>query len=202
MYEPFQSAYSRDRRMRAASNVTLVVSDTELLDFFQRFDGASFGDGLYRVIHPADSARWHERVLLAFPDFATRATCFGYDWLGRAFALDAKRLEDGKPGVIMLEPGTGEVLKIPANLVTFHDVTLLTDHDAAVASSFYEKWRGTGGGAPDYDQCVGYKIPLFLAGVDDVENIELSDLDVYWHLMGQLIERTRGLPPGTRVRIK
>jgi hypothetical protein len=40
------------------------------------------------------------------------------------------------------------------------------------------------GGEPNYDQCVGYKKPLFLAGVDDVENIELSDLDVYRHLMG------------------
>jgi len=125
MYEAFQSAYSRDRWMRAASKVTAVVPDTELFDFFQRFGGASFGDGLYRVIHPADSARWHERVLLAFPNFATRATCFGYDWLGRAFALDAKRLEEGKPGVIMLEPGTGEVLKIPTNLSNFprRDVT-------------------------------------------------------------------------------
>jgi len=177
-------------------NVTPFVSDTELLDFFQRVGGAFIRDGLYRVIHPADSARWHERVLLAFPNFATRVTCFGYNWLGRAFAFDSNGPKREKPGVIMLEPGIGEVLEIPANLVTFHDETLLTYHDAAVASSFYEKCRGAGGSAPDYDHCVGYKKPLFLVGVDDVENIELSDVDVYWHLMGQLIERTRGLPPG------
>src|SRR5262245_42584809 len=66
MYELFQSACARDRWTRAASNVTPFVSDTELLDFFQWVGGAFFRDGLYRVIHPGDSARWHERVLLAF----------------------------------------------------------------------------------------------------------------------------------------
>ena len=29
--------------------------------------------------------------------------------------------------------------------------------------------------------------------------MELSDLDVYWHLMGQLILQTRDLRPGTKV---
>ncbi|WP_202385393.1 hypothetical protein [Altericroceibacterium endophyticum] len=41
---------------------------------------------------------------------------------------------------------------------------------------------------------------MFLGGVDDLENLELSDLDVYWHLSAQIIRQARGLPPGTSVR--
>jgi hypothetical protein len=170
--------------------------------FFEEFGGASFKGGLYRIIHPSDAGSWRERIALAFPDFAQRSTCFGYDWLGRAFALDSVRSDDGKPAVLLLEPGMDEVLEVPANLATFHNKILLEEHDAALASSFYEVWIASGGVAPTYDQCVGYKKPCFLGGVDDIENLELGDLDVYWHIMGQLIEQVRGLPPGSRVRIK
>jgi hypothetical protein len=48
----------------------------------------------------------------AFPDFATRACPFGSDWLGRLFAVDSARVENGEPLVLMMEPGTGEVLEI------------------------------------------------------------------------------------------
>ncbi|MCP2517553.1 MAG: T6SS immunity protein Tdi1 domain-containing protein [Achromobacter mucicolens] len=44
-----------------------------------------------------------------------------------------------------------------------------------------------------------YGIPLFLGGQDEVSNLELSDLDVYWHLLSQLIRQTRGLPAGTPI---
>jgi len=44
---------------------------------------------------------------------------------------------------------------------------------------------------------MGYRKPLFLGGSDEVENLEVSDLDVYWHIMGQIIRKTKGLPQGT-----
>jgi hypothetical protein len=101
----------------------------------------------------------------------------------------------------MFEPGTGEALAIPSNIQTFHDSELMEFGEAALAISFYQKWMAASGGqAPAYTQCVGYKTPLFLGGTDEVKNLELSDLDVYWHLMGQLIVKTRSLPPGTPVK--
>lgn len=38
-----------------------------------------------------------------------------------------------------------------------------------------------------HNQCVGYKVPLFLNGQDDIDNRELSDMEVYWGLMGQMV---------------
>ena len=40
--------------------------------------------------------------------------------------------------------------------------------------------------SPDPARCVGYKVPLFLGGADDIGDLELADLDVYWTITGQL----------------
>jgi hypothetical protein len=164
-----------------------------------RFGGASFDGGLYRIVRASDMSAWNERVALGFPDFAKRIACFGYDWLGRAFAADAARQAQGQPAVLLFEPGTGEVLAVPANIETFHDVELVQHRDRALASNAYKEWAARGGVVPAYAECIGYKVPLFLNGTDAFENMELSDLATYWHLMGQLIAKTRTLRPGTQV---
>jgi hypothetical protein len=87
----------------------------------------------------------------------------------------------------MLDPGTAEALEIPCNLRSFHEHELIAYEDAALASQLYSRWRQAGGAAPGYGTCVGYKVPLFLGGDDEVGNLETSDIDVYWHVTGQLI---------------
>jgi len=47
-----------------------------------------------------------------------------------------------------------------------------------------------------------YKRPLFLGGSDTTDNLEISDLEVYWLLVGQLIREAKGLPSGTSVRVR
>jgi hypothetical protein len=46
---------------------------------------------------------------------------------------------------------------------------------------------------------VGYGVPLFLGGQDVVDNLELTDLDVYWSVCGQLRCGAMSLPPGTSI---
>jgi type VI secretion system (T6SS) immunity protein Tdi1 len=203
MFEAFQRSFPRDPWQRPEGGALVEIpAASGLREFFSAFGGASFRGGLYRAIHPADLSEWKERINLAFPQFDERITCFGYDWLGRTFALDSKRSENGQLGVIMFEPGTGEALEIPSNLQTFHDAGLMEFGEVALAISFYEKWAAIEGVQPFYTQCIGYKKPLFLGGVDEVENLEVSDLNVYWHIMGQLIQKTTGLPAGTPVRVR
>ncbi|MES0032664.1 MULTISPECIES: hypothetical protein [unclassified Mesorhizobium] len=102
-------------------------------------------------------ARWNARVCLGFPEFTGRITCFGYDWLGTALAVDSQSLEQGELGVVMFEPGTGEALQVPANIRTFHEVDVIEDEDAALAANLYADWREAGGAEPAYNQCIGYK---------------------------------------------
>ncbi|MDO9473319.1 MAG: DUF1851 domain-containing protein [Caulobacter sp.] len=154
-------------------------------------------DGAYRLHQPADTERFTELARTAFPAFSDRIECFGADWLGRQFARDRGRLQNGEPLILMLEPGTGEALEIPANFAAFHERELIDEPDAVAAASFFEEWISAGGARPKYDQCIAYKLPLFIGGSDEVSNLHLSDLDVYWTVAAQLLAKTRGLPEGT-----
>jgi hypothetical protein len=49
------------------------------------------------------------------------------------------------------------------------------------------------------DKCVGYELPLLVGGPDNLDNMEVSDWEVYWTVVGRLKLRTAGLPDGTPV---
>ena len=201
MFPKFRQSFSPDAGCKPDS-VSIDTGVPSLNELLSSFSGVSFNHGLYRIVRAQDLAAWNNRIILGFPAFSGRVTCFGYDWLGRTFAIDAKRTEEGEPGVVMFEPGTGDALQIPANVRTFHEIDLDEYRDAALASNFYATWRGNGGAEPAYDQCIGYSVPLFLGGKDDSKNLKLTDLEVYWHITAQLIAKARGLPPGTRINVK
>ena len=95
------------------------------LDFASEFAGATFGSGLYRVHDDTSGANALSMVADAFPEYATRICPFGYDWLGRQFAVDSGRVLSGQPQVLLLEPGTGEALEIPLSFAAFHDEELI-----------------------------------------------------------------------------
>jgi hypothetical protein len=198
VFEAFQQHFTPDlSALPDADGAPPGLNIPGLSELIARFGGASFNGGLYRVIRGSDIGTWNARVSVGFPVFAERITCFGYDWLGRAFAADAQPREQG--GVLMFEPGTGEVFDVPADVLSFHDVELIKHSDRALASSAHKEWLAAGGAIPAYAECIGYRVPLFLNGSDTFENMELSDLDVYWHLMGELIVKTKHLRPGTKV---
>jgi hypothetical protein len=116
------------------------------------------------------------------------------------FSLDFERMTDGQCLVMMLEPGTGQALEVPVTFMEFHNKELVQYRNEAVAMDFYEQWCSSGGKAPTWGQCIGYKNPLFLNGGDVLENLEAIDMEVYWSIAAQLLARVRQLPEGSRVR--
>src|SRR5205823_258204 len=96
--------------------------------------------------------------------------------------------------------GTAAALEIPADIVAFHESQLVNHADAALAKTFHSQWLARGGAVPSPKQCIGYRRPLFLGGNDVLDNLELTDIDVYWTLSAQLIEQSRHLPPGSKIR--
>lgn len=171
------------------------------VEFADEFAGASFAGGLYRIHDSVSGPKAKAWLQEVFPEFARRATPFAYDWLGRQFAVDRTRLADGQPLMLLLEPGTGEALDIDASFVGLHELELVEYPDDALAVSFYKEWRASGVDARplERDECAGYKIPLFLGGEDEVENLEVVDLEVYLSFSGQLSSQVSGLAPGTHV---
>jgi len=170
-----------------------------LKDFMVRYSGCSFAGGMYRVHAVADIPKWTRICVEAFPRFANRVLCFASDWMGNQFAIDSKRADKGEYQILLFDIGTGEALEVPATFKKFHDEELTQDPEAALAASFFQRWLSSGGAAPHRDQCIGYNVPLSLGGKDDVSNLEVTDMGVYWLLSAQIRSQTERLPPGTRV---
>ncbi|MFI9485376.1 T6SS immunity protein Tdi1 domain-containing protein [Promicromonospora sp. NPDC052451] len=160
-----------------------TVSATELLG---RSGGTTIRSGLYRIHTPTSAARADALVRAAYPEFTTTISCFGHDWLGRQFSLDARNGPAREPTVLMFEVGTGGALEIPVPFSDFHDIELVDYPNAALAAGFFDTWLESGQPSPSPDQCIGYRIPLFLGGEDDITNLEVTDLDVYWSTFGQI----------------
>lgn len=148
--------------------------------------GVTLGQGLYRFHTEASAAAADALVATAYPDFSGRIACFGMDWLGRQFSLDHTRGTPTDPEVLLYDVGAGEALEIPTPFSQFHDIELTEYTDPALASAFFEQWRRAHPEPIQFDQCVGYNVPLFLGGADELRNLSVTDLDVYWTLTGQL----------------
>ncbi len=167
---------------------------------FAACNGASFNRGLYRLHTIQEIPKWTKIATDAFPALSGKICCFGFDWLGRQFALDLTRKVECQPGVSLLEPGTGQVLEIDANFLTFHCVELIEFAESALACAAFDAWLAAEPRPLVESACVGYKTPLFLGGSDTLDNMELSDMDVYWELCSQLLRDTRALPDGTWIK--
>ncbi|GAB3933043.1 hypothetical protein GCM10029976_039830 [Kribbella albertanoniae] len=181
------------------SDAAEFVGLTPLQEVRARFGGCTFRDGLYRIHGESSAAVAKAWVDDAFPEFKGRFEIFGFDWLGRQFAADRARGEASDPEVMLIEPGAGEALEIPVPFSKFHDEELVDYSDEALAVNFYAQWRSQSPGSLGFDQCAGYQVPLFLGGKDQVENLELSDIEVYWGIMGQLRAQAREVGLGNPI---
>lgn len=205
MFERFRSQFRllpEGQKPTASPDDGRIRRVTGFRELMRWTAGCSFENGLYRV-HSAATARVGQAAAdAAFPEYAGRLSVFGFDWLGRQFAVDFAREDNGEPLVMMLEPGTADALEIPATLVAFHDEELVEYTDQALASEFFASWSAAHTEALPLDnaECVGYRVPLFLGGSDTIDNLEVTDFDVYWSVTGQMRLQAKDLPPGTPVR--
>jgi len=155
----------------------------DIVEFMDSFGGKTFLNGLYRIHKNEDIAKWNKILKNSFPKFKNEIQVFGYDWLGRNFALDKKRNI-----VLIFEPGTGEILNTQESFVNFHNNEIPQYHDACLASNFFDEWfKSNNNFILPHNKCVGYKVPLFLNGDDNIENLEISDMEVYWEIIMPLM---------------
>src|SRR5262249_49083215 len=127
------------------------------------------------------------------------AIAFGYDWMGRQFVVDYSEMVDDKPTVVCLEPGVPDSFCTDEPILSFFNKALVKNADAALAEPLFRKWRKKHRTPIAPNECVGYKTPLFLGGEDELENMELTDLEVYLTLCTQLWNKVKDLPEGTPV---
>jgi hypothetical protein len=148
--------------------------------FRRKYNGMSLGDGIFRVFRDDDIEKWRQIITEAYPELVFCFEPFAYDWLGRCFAID---LRNGtRDNVFLIEIGTADVLEIPLRFIDFIENEIPLNHEACLATSFFGKWKKGNPNDLQHDKCAGYKIPLFLGGSDTIDNLELSDMEVYWYV--------------------
>jgi len=194
----FEHAESVNQTQTIALNITQQKTHG-FFELLNAYEGNSFGNGVYRLHEYKNIEKWNEIILSGFPEFRNRIACFGYDWLGRQFSLDNERIYKGEPQILMFEPGTGEVLEIACNFLDFHEKEIPKNHSACLASEFFQDWITNNPERLKNNECVGYKTPLFLGGEDNISNLEKCDLEVYWSINAQLIQKIKDLPEGTPI---
>lgn len=156
-------------------------------EFLDAFSGEQFGNGLFTFFREDDIDVWHKNVIGSFSMFGESLSLFGHDWQGNCFGIiqDEKKSDE----VILFEVGTGEVLSMGCSFEDFINNEIRINSDACLASPFYEKWLKNGGSTSKYGRCIGYKVPLFMGGEDNITNLEESDMDVYWSVLSQLARK-------------
>jgi hypothetical protein len=191
MFSTFLSSFNQTSRVESSPQPDLLRKiepyATGFKEIMSNYAGATFENGLFRLRTLPEIPKWTKTVEETFVEFKGRLVCFGYDWLGRHFALEKKRTDTNQMLILLLEPGTGEAFEIPVSFSTFLNQEITEYRNEALASKFFQQWLDSGGAPPSHAECIGYKVPLYLGGTDTVENLELSDMDVYWSICAQTL---------------
>jgi hypothetical protein len=153
--------------------------------------------GLLRIVGSSEGRLASVFVREGFSEFASRAVPFAVDWIGRVVAIDQGR----SPGLLLIEPGSGDVFEIDESFADYFNVDVVDDPDTFLAADLFQDWQSAGGRLPGDGECVGFKVPLFLGGAGAASNLELTDLGVYWSFAAQLRARAQGLPSGARIGV-
>jgi hypothetical protein len=196
--EAFASRFRDDNRVDAEMWEHPALLDVPAYEgFARRYAGCTFESGLYRFHDAVSGPTLLPATKEAFPGLALRAVPFAFDWLGRQFAIDTARTEGPEQVVFLLEPGTGEALEIPLSFSAFHN-ELDQHREPALADAFFHEWSSANPGSVPipFRSCVGYQVPLFLGGRDTIENLELTDLEVYWDLSAPVDRADSRTPAG------
>ena len=73
------------------NSAVLEKVNESFAQLIQELGGKTFHNGLYRVFRGDQVYDATEAIERAFPQAKGRLTAFGYDWLGRHFAIDRDR---------------------------------------------------------------------------------------------------------------
>jgi len=174
--------------------------ENALVETIKALGGKSFNNGIYRVCNFEKVEALTSLGEEYFPKLKGKIQVFGYDWLGRLFALDQTSGNRLDSEIVLIEPGAGDALEIPVNIVNFHNSILVGNAEEALAKSFFSEWSSVSQIKPGLSECIGYKLPLFLGGKDETINLEIADLEVYISICSQLWNKTRTLKPGQTIR--
>jgi hypothetical protein len=170
----------------------------ELYELFENLSGTAFENGLFKIHSYGSFYSWTQIAFEYFKKYRGNSYCFAFDWVGRQYAVNYNK---GKTLILMLDPATAEVFELEANIESFLNEEI---EEFKIGVLEFEKFRVLSERTAfklNFGQCMGFKKFLFLGGKDELNNLEVVDMEVYWELNYQVFCKTNGLPPGTSINL-
>lgn len=159
---------------------TWTVENENLEYLFSNFGGLSIDFGAFRI-HTYESAKkWTDIIVESFPAHKNKITAYGFDWMGRQFAIDNDDV------VHMFDGSTGEEFEMEQTLEGFFNEELVDYGVETLDIDNYKFWN-TGKISLKHNEIVAFKIPLALGGEDSIENYHIIDAEVDWEINKQLL---------------
>ena len=155
--------------------------------FVIAFGGMAFGKGLFSVFDRGDIRYWERIIKKAFPEYEEKFDLFGHDWLGRCFAVETSR--EGIEKIVIFDPGVLEMYDVPLSFMDFVNKAIPMSTNDCLALDSFVKWYQNGGCELEYQQCVGYKKPLFMGGEEGLDNLEVTKMEAYWRMPVQAVKQ-------------
>lgn len=159
--------------------------------------GRSFGRGAFKVFCASDLSKWDEIAKALFTALEDELKVFGYDWMGRIFGLDMREGPDFGT-VVLMDASIVRYYSTGRGLLGFLNEEIPCHSEACLEMRAYEEWVASHGTVPLLE-CAGYRVPMFLGGNEEVSNMGLLDMEVYWDITTQLWQLARELPDGTKI---
>lgn len=153
------------------------------------FGGIQFGRGLFTVLDKANALVLEKKLGYAFPEYKGAFRLFGFDWMGRCFAVPA----DNEDKVIVFDPGVFEAYDVSLGFRDFVNKAIPMSTNECLSSDAFISWYKATGETPAEGSCIGYKIPLFLGGADAIDNFETVNMEEYWDIITKAGRKLRGL---------
>lgn len=167
----------------------------DLFEVLSQHGGCTFNKGLYRVHSFQTSTKWSFIIASYFNDYQNMIYPFAFDWMGRHFCTSIKG-----DYIFMFDPATYEVFQLQQTIIDFHKINTEEDMDSLFSMNFFKQvLLHLNQQETKYDECLGYKVPLFLGGNDNIDNYEIWNIEVYWEICKQLYFKVKDLPEGTAI---
>jgi hypothetical protein len=163
-------------------------------ELFTQCPGATFNNGIYRLHTPASLRAAHQLITQCTPSLHGKVFCFGYDWLGRRFALDPRRMFDGEPGILLIDLVTRHSYEIDLPFADLHNIEFIEDPNASLEAHVFAEWSYENQLSLPLrrNQLVGYRIPLVLGGQHELANMVVEDMEVSLELDRQIQNAVQG----------
>lgn len=153
--------------------------------------GASFSRGAFRF-HDSVSGPKAATFLNDTFDFGDKLEPFAFDWLGRQYCvIDASISISGEQEAVLVDPFDMSIESLRQK-DDFDRFLITPDMLELVEEPLFKQWRAAAKiESLPFDQCAGAIKSAFLGGERTVDNLELSDIEVYWAVMTQVAVAAR-----------